>query len=114
MRACSPSTSTSTTPAGRKRTTSDTSRAGSTAAVLAPADALADADRDGQLEVVARQGEGAAGQLGLDACQDRQRAAAGRGPAGCAEGFDEDVTLASELHAVALFLCRLLVMNNQK
>jgi hypothetical protein len=45
----------------------------------------------------------------VDPCQDRQgAAAAGGGSAGGAERLDEDVSLASELHAVARFLFLLL------
>jgi hypothetical protein len=52
------------------------------------------------------QGEGVALQSGADAREHRQRStAAGGRSAGGAEGFDENVSLTSELHAVARFLC---------
>ena len=60
-----------------------------------------DLDRDRQLEVGAGEAQLVAGELHPDPGEHGQgRAAAGRRPAGGAEGLDEDITLASELHAV--------------
>ena len=64
-----------------------------------------DLDRDRQLEVGAGEAQLVAGELHPDPGEHGQgRAASGRRPAGGAEGLDEDITLASELHAVARFL----------
>jgi hypothetical protein len=79
-------------------------------AVGTPVDALADVDGDGQLEVVPCQCEDVTGELRPYPCQDRQgTAAAGGGSAGGAERFDENVSLASELHAVPLSLPSFLI-----
>ena len=60
-----------------------------------------DLDGDRELEVGAGEREPVAGQLHADAGEHGQgRAAAGRGAACGAEGLDEDIALASELHAV--------------
>ena len=64
-----------------------------------------DLDRDGELEVGAREAQLVARELHPDPGEHGQGgAASGRGSAGGAEGLDEDITLASELHAVARFL----------
>ena len=58
-------------------------------------------DRDGQLEVGAREQQAAAGELEPHPGEHGQRAATvGGGSSGGAERFDEEVTLTSELHAV--------------
>src|ERR671912_123881 len=80
-----------------------------TDAVLAAGDALGQLDGDRQLEVVPGQCQDVTAQLGADARQDGEcTAAAGGGSAGGAERIDENVSLASELHAVARFLYLLL------
>ena len=64
-----------------------------------------DLDGDRELEVGAGEAQAVAGELDAHAGQHRQRGApTGGGTAGAAEGLDEDITLASELHAVARFL----------
>ena len=106
MRACSPSTSTSTAPLGSDL--HDIGRPGARAGRRPrprAVHAVADRHRDRQLEVVAGERQRVTLELGADPGQDRQcTAAAGGGPSRGAERLDEDVSLASELH-VALFLC---------
>jgi hypothetical protein len=63
-----------------------------------------DADRDREIEVGTGELEAVAGELGLHAGQNRQRAApGGHGPPGGGQGFDETVALTSELHGVLAF-----------
>jgi hypothetical protein len=45
------------------------------------------------------------GQLDVDTGQDWLGSASGDRPTGCSQRLHEDVTFASKLHAVALFLC---------
>ena len=56
---------------------------------------------DGELQVAAGELQAVAGELGSDAGEHRERAASvGHGPTGGTEGFDEAVTLTTELHEV--------------
>ena len=71
-----------------------------------------DLDGDRELEVGAGEAELVAGELDPDPGEHGQGGAPpGRRPAGGAEGLDEDITLASELHAGLAFYRRLVLRN---
>ena len=97
-------TSTDTLPAGSARTMSDASRPGQHHDAVAVA-GHGDLDGDRELEVGAGEAQLVARELHPDTGEHGQgRATTGRRPASGAEGLDEDITLASELHAGARFL----------
>ena len=104
MRASSASTSISTLPAGQGPDDVGGQAAGEHGDAVVAAGHL-DLDGDRQLEVGAGEAQRVPGELDADAGEHGQRgAASGRGAPGAAERLDEDITLTSELHAVARFL----------
>ena len=104
MRASSSATSTETLPGGQGSDDVGRQPAGQDDDAVGLA-GHGDLDRDRELEVGAREAQLVAGQLDLDPGQHGQGGAATRRrSAGGAEGFDEDITLASELHAGTRFL----------
>ena len=106
MWASSPSTVTSTAPGSRERTTSDRDPCGQHGHAVGLPGHL-ELDPDGELEVGAGEPEPVPLELEADAGEHRQGTAAVRhGPAGSTEGFDEHVTLGSELHGCSLSPCR--------
>ena len=104
MRASSSATSTSTLPAGRARTMSEARRPGRTTTPSPSPDTVTSTEIVSSRSVPVRRSWSPVSSH-ADAGEHGQGGAApSRRSAGGAEGLDEDITLASELHAVARFL----------